>query len=163
MSRVSEALRDAGYQTADDVVSPSDGVLFVSAEDATENAVSEHVLPHSESETHYRHDEPADVSPPQARTESVRKKAPLTISVFRKCCAAPQPPRRWLIVAVVSPVAGAAVVYNLGATRIYEARARVLVEPTAAEACRFARRRKTQGAVTISSRKSTSCAVRCQH
>jgi polysaccharide biosynthesis transport protein len=134
MSRVSEALRRAGYQTADNVVSPSDGVPFVSAEDATEQ-VSEHVLPHSESETHYRHDEPADVSPPQARTESVRKGRADDIRIQEVLRVLNR--RRWLIVAVVCLSLGVAVVYNLGATRIYEARARVLVEPTAQEVVPF--------------------------
>src|SRR6476620_7616518 len=109
MSRVSEALRRAGYQTADDVVSQSDGVPFVSAEDATEH-VSEHVPPHSESETHYRHDELANVSPPQALTESVRRGTADDIRIQEVLRVLNR--RRRLIVAVVCLALGAAVIYN---------------------------------------------------
>jgi uncharacterized protein involved in exopolysaccharide biosynthesis len=45
--------------------------------------------------------------------------------------------RRWLIAAVVCVALGAAVIYNATATRIYEARARVLVQPAADEVVPF--------------------------
>src|SRR3954470_19333881 len=45
--------------------------------------------------------------------------------------------RRWLGVAVIAACVGAAAIYNFAATPIYEARARLLIEPSSARVVTF--------------------------
>src|SRR4051812_45357448 len=45
--------------------------------------------------------------------------------------------RRWLVVGVIAACVGAAAIYNFVATPIYEARARLLIEPSSARVVTF--------------------------
>jgi len=134
MSRINEAMRRAGHQPVEAVVSRSDDVPFEPGEGATEH-VAERILPHSESETQYRNDEPAVAGLPPALTDFGRKGPADDIRIREIARILNR--RRWLIVTVVCLSLGVAIAYNLGATPIYEARARVLVEPTAQEVVPF--------------------------
>ena len=134
MSRVSEAMRRAGYRQDEAVVSPSpsNDSPFVSAEDIAgvraDTAVVQADSEGSASDVR----RPANTSyqagiASRMVTEDIRIHDALR-TLYR---------RRWLIAAVVSLSLAIAVAYNAWAPRIYEARARVVIEPTSDEVVPF--------------------------
>jgi polysaccharide biosynthesis transport protein len=131
MSRVSEAMRRAGYQD-DHRGSPPDESSFVTGGGPGDGRVDD-VIPYTESP--HPGEEPLASAPPPPSFETVRKGFVDDIRIddvlrilFR---------RRWVIAALVCLSLGIAAVYNYLSPRIYEARARVLIEPTSEDVVPF--------------------------
>ena len=132
MSRISEAMRRAGYQQ-DDHGSRPDESPFATGGGPGDGRVDDVV---SYTESARPGEDPLAQGPPAAvpieaarggNAEDIRIQEVLRI-FYR---------RRWVMAAVVCVALGIAVVYNHFAPRIYEARARVLIEPTSEEVVPF--------------------------
>ncbi len=131
MSRVSEAMRQAGYQQGHGDGSSVSNDPFVPGEQAVAGGTMNNV---SSESAPIAHDEHPPATPAQFHlgtaprgTTEIRVDEVLR-TLYR---------RRWIIVGVMIGALSIAFVYNATATRIYEARARVLIEPTSDEVVPF--------------------------
>jgi capsular exopolysaccharide synthesis family protein len=135
MSRVSEAMRRAGYQQPEHLVSGSDDAFESTghAGDTSAGDPSEYSGLHSAEapQTHVPHAAPTEAAPTEAAGTSVVDDVRIH-DVLRILYR-----RRWVIATVIILSLAAGAAYNYSALRIYQARARVLIEPTAEEVVPF--------------------------
>jgi len=135
MSRVSEAMRRAGYQQPEHLVSGSDDAFKSTghAGDTSAGDPSEYSGLHSAEapQTHVPHAAPTEAAPTEAAGTSVVDDVRIH-DVLRILYR-----RRWVIATVIILSLAAGAAYNYSALRIYQARARVLIEPTAEEVVPF--------------------------
>jgi hypothetical protein len=131
MSRVSEALRRAGYQQDEHALSPSssDEAPFAPTEDVADSGASV-LLEERSGEAQENLAAPPVVVPGpafSAFSDDVRLQDILRV-IYR---------RRWMIAVIVLASLGIAIAYNMWSPRIFEARARVLVQPSSEEVVPF--------------------------
>jgi succinoglycan biosynthesis transport protein ExoP len=134
MNRVSDAMRRAGHQEEDDQpAAAADDMPFVSGEDAADDPVVSAVA-RSTTEVKYipaplvRRDRiiPIEVTRPDSDDD---------VEIFDVMRTLYR--HRWLMAAVMAACVAAAVVYNHRATPIYEARARLIIEPNSPDVVPF--------------------------
>src|SRR5262245_34960353 len=121
MSRVSEAMKRAGYQHQDHVGSPPEESAFVTGGSPGEGRFDDGV---AYTDGLHLPEEPPSQSPHPAAPSEVTRGTAEDIRILEVLRIFYR--RRWAMAAVVCVALGIAVVYNFFAPRIYEARARVL-------------------------------------
>jgi polysaccharide biosynthesis transport protein len=141
MSRVSDAMRRAGHNDDEQPGARAEGMPFVSGEDASAD-LSAYTASQLETEPPY-------AGPPMLRParaipiEVTRNEASDDIRFVDVLRILHR--RRWFMAAVIAASLATAVVYNLVATPIYEARARLLLEPNSPEVVPFRSLTEDQG------------------